>query len=99
MRSADATVVDTAKGQVWMQEVDQVVVDAHATGTGPLDHILADRGVFAENIEGKRLGTGVDRIDDRAQIVILDDRKDGTEYFLFGMAICGVVAPIRVGEK
>jgi len=43
VRGADAAVVDTAKRQIGMQELDDIVVNADTTGTGPRDNILAHR--------------------------------------------------------
>src|SRR3546814_18066546 len=64
---ARAGVADAAEGQVVGGDVEQRVVDAHATGGGAVDHRAGCGAVVGEHVAGQRLrpavheGDGLDR--------------------------------------
>ena len=78
MGTTDAGIVDAAEGQIAVQGLHQTMVDAGAS-RGCLPHHLVDICLLAApDVQGQRLGLGINAGDHRIQLLIAD--------YTFGLA-------------
>ena len=76
---ADSAVAQTAKRQVVARNVDDAIVDARATGLDFREHFTDKRLALAENIQGQRSGSGIDKFFNFFECVVGQDGQYGTK--------------------
>src|SRR5690606_5655859 len=79
---ANARVVHATKGQVAMGVVHDAMVQGHAARTGVVQDVASAPLVLAPDVQGERLGTGIDVSDDLVQVGVAQDGQHRAEDLL-----------------
>lgn len=74
-----AAFTHAAKRQIGLADVEQRIVDGHASGHDPVQQRLDGGMVVAEWINGQRAGAVVDVLNGFFELAVLNDGQDGAK--------------------
>src|ERR1700678_3732182 len=80
--ASDPRIVDAPKGQIVVQKLDRLVIDAGTARAGVGNDALGASPIIAPNVQRQRLRCGVYPVYDLVDLRIQDDWQKRSENFL-----------------